>query len=137
MEAEIRQAEGLTLVGKADSGHWVVMDGPPEFGGNEAGTKPMELLLISLGGCTGMDVISILNKMRVDFDDVKIEVSGTRREEYPQTFTEVHVKYKFWGDVSEDKVKEAIEKSQEKYCGVSATLRGTAEVTYDYEIIEE
>lgn len=137
MEVEVKNVEGLNFLGKADSGHWVVMDGPSEYGGTEGGSKPMELVLIALGGCTGMDVVSLLDKMKVNYDDLKIEVSASREEDHPKIFTEIHIKYKIWGDVPEEKVKKAINKSQEKYCSVSEILQNSAEVNYDYEIIEE
>ncbi|KXB06094.1 hypothetical protein AKJ53_01360 [candidate division MSBL1 archaeon SCGC-AAA382F02] len=137
MEVEVKNVEGLNFLGKADSGHWVVMDGPSEYGGTEGGSKPMELVLIALGGCTGMDVVSLLDKMKVNYDDLKIEVSASREEDHPKIFTEIQIKYKIWGNVPEEKVKKAINKSQEKYCSVSEILQNSAEVNYDYEIIEE
>lgn len=137
MEALVKQVEGINFLGKSDSGHWVVLDGPSEFGGSEAGSRPMELVLIALGGCTGMDVASLLDKMRVEYDDLRLEISAERKEDHPKIFTKIHITYKIWGDVSEDKVKKAIEKSQNKYCSVSEILRNSAELTYDYEIIEE
>lgn len=137
MEALVKQVEGINFLGKSDSGHWVVLDGPSEFGGSEAGSSPMELVLIALGGCTGMDVASLLDKMRVEYDDLRLEVSAERKDEHPKIFTKIHITYRIWGDVSEDKVEKAIEKSQNKYCSVSDILRNSAELTYDYEIIEE
>lgn len=137
MEALVKQVEGINFLGKSDSGHWVVLDGPSEFGGSEAGSSPMELVLIALGGCTGMDVASLLDKMRVEYDDLRLEVSAERKDEHPKIFTKIHITYRIGGDVSEDKVEKAIEKSQNKYCSVSDILRNSAELTYDYEIIEE
>lgn len=136
MEAQIKQADGLNFIGKSDSGHWVVMDGPEDLGGSGAGTRPMELLLVALGGCTGMDVVSLLDKLRAEYDGIQLEIEAEREDEHPKVFTEVHVKYKIFGDPEESKVEKAVEQSQEKYCSVSATLRGTAEVTYEYEIVE-
>lgn len=138
MEVEVRNIEGVTFIGKGESNHWVSLDGPEKFGGSEAGSKPMELVLISLGGCTGMDITSLLNKMRVNYDDFKIKLSAERSEEQPKIFTKIHIKYIFKGkDIPEDKIEKAVNLSQEKYCSVSAMLREAAEVTYEYEIREE
>jgi putative redox protein len=98
----------------------------------------MELLLLALGGCTGVDVISILKKQRQQITDYRIEVSGERREEYPRAYTRLFVKHILRGQgVSEQAVARAIELSDHKYCSVAATLRGTAEIVTSYEIIEE
>lgn len=124
-------------MGKGKTNHWVVMDGPFELGGSEAGTRPMELVLVALGGCTGMDVVSILGKMKVKFTDFKISITAEEKEEYPKIFKKIHIKYLIYGDVPEDKVKKAIELSQTRYCSVSGILRKSAEVTYEYEILRE
>ena len=138
MKVEIKNVEGLNFIGKGDSNHWVALDGPEEHGGFEAGTRPMEMVLIGLGGCTGMDVISLLNKMRVEYDDLQIEIEASRKEEYPKIFTDIHIHYKVFGeDPSENKVKKAIDKSQNKYCSVSAMLQEAADIEYDYEIIRD
>jgi len=137
MYAEVQHVKGLTFVGKGESNHWVVLDGPSEFGGTEAGTKPMELVLIALGGCTGMDVTSILEKMKVKYTDFKIAITADRAKEYPKKFTKIHIKYSIHGDVPEEKMKRAMELSQTKYCSVLEMLRKSAEVTYEYEILRE
>jgi len=137
MQAEVQHVRGLTFVGKGKTNHWVVMDGPFELGGSEAGTRPMELVLVALGGCTGMDVVSILGKMKVKFTDFKISITAEEKEEYPKIFKKIHIKYLIYGDVPEDKVKKAIELSQTRYCSVSGILRKSAEVTYEYEILRE
>ena len=134
MRAEIRHVAGLTFAGKADSNHWVVMDGPTAFGGFEGGTKPMELLLIALGGCTGMDVVSLLQKMKVKFEDFRIEISAERKEEHPKVFTKVHIKYIVRSSEPKEKIEKAVELSQKKYCSVSAILRQTAEITYECDV---
>jgi putative redox protein len=97
----------------------------------------MELVLVALGGCTGMDVVSILGKMKVKFTDFKISITAEEKEEYPKIFKKIHIKYLIYGDVPEDKVKKAIELSQTRYCSVSGILRKSAEVTYEYEILRE
>ncbi|KXA95711.1 hypothetical protein AKJ65_01110 [candidate division MSBL1 archaeon SCGC-AAA259E19] len=138
MEVEVKQVEGISFLGRADSDHWIVMDGPSDLGGYDAGSRPMELLLIALGGCTGMDVVTLLDKMRVEYDHLEIRISASQREEYPKIFTEINLEYKIFGEkVPEDKVKKAIDNSQNKYCSVSGVLRKSADISYDYEIIEE
>jgi len=135
MRVEVQHVKGLTFVGKGETNHWIVMDGPSAFGGTEAGTKPMELVLIALGGCTGMDVVSLLEKMKVKFADFKVSITAEQKEDHPKTFTKIHIKYVVEGDVPEDKVRKAIDLSQQKYCSVSEILRKSAEITYEYEII--
>ena len=136
MQAEIQHVKGLTFVGRADSNHWVVMDASSEFGGTEAGTRPMELILIALGGCTGMDVASILEKMKVRYKDFKVIVNAERTENHPKTFTKIHIKYLIWGDVPEEKIKRAIELSQTRYCPISQILKISADLNYEYEILK-
>lgn len=98
----------------------------------------MELLLISLGGCTGMDVISLMDKMRVPYDRLKIEISTETAEEHPKYYTKIHIHYIIYGkDLPLDKVEKAINLSQEKYCSVSYMLGKAAELTYDHEIREK
>lgn len=136
MKVEVKQADGLTLIGKGESGHWIVMDTTKEFGGNEAATKPMELLLISLAGCTGMDVISLLKKMRVDFQDLKVRVEAERRDKHPRVFTNIKIEYIVYGeDIDEEKLKKAINKSQEKYCSASAMLKKSVPISYTYQVL--
>ena len=135
MRAEVRHVAGLSFVGKADSNHWVAMDGPTAFGGAEAGSKPMELILIALGGCTGMDVVSLLKKMRVEFSDFKVEISAEKKEEHPKTFTKVHIRYIIKSTAPKEKIEKAVELSQKKYCSVSAILRQSAEVTYEIVVL--
>ncbi|EHR78009.1 stress-inducible protein, OsmC/Ohr family [Thermococcus litoralis DSM 5473] len=104
----------------------------------EKGISPMKTLLLSVAGCTAIDVVMILQKMREPLEDLEVEISGERREEHPKIYTKVHIHYKIYGNVNEEKAKRAIELSQEKYCSASAHLKlsGT-EVTYSYEIIRE
>lgn len=99
------------------------------------GPTPMEMVLMGLGGCTGMDVASILAKMRVDFDRFEVVVTGSRGDEHPRVFNRVSVVYRIWGDeISEDKFKKAVDLTQEKYCSVLHMVNKTAEVNYSYEI---
>ncbi|MBN2279052.1 MAG: OsmC family protein [Candidatus Marinimicrobia bacterium] len=133
MKIEVFQAKDATLISKADSNHWVVMDSSNQFGGSEAATKPMEMLLMSLGGCTGMDVISLLKKMKVDYHDFRIEINGDRGEEYPKPFIRIELDFYFKGtdlESKRDKIEKAVFLSRDKYCGVSAMLSKTAEMVY-------
>jgi putative redox protein len=136
MEAIIKQVDGITMVGMADSNVWITMDGPKEFGGSEAGVRPLELLLIGLGGCTGMDVISILAKKRASLDDFKVHIEADRTDEHPKIFTEIRMKYVFYGkELNPKHVEEAIALSQEKYCSASAMLKKACKIKHEYEIV--
>jgi len=135
-EASVRWADRMTFVGRADSNHLVPMDSGPEFGGDSSATKPMELLLVALGGCTGMDVVPILKKMRQDVAAVEINIAAERSEEHPKPYTSIDVEYVVTGrNLDEEKVKHAIELSQEKYCSVSAMLRKVCPVNYTWRIV--
>lgn len=134
VKVELKQAYGMTLVARADSNNWVVMDTSEEVGGHNAGPRPMELLLMGLAGCTGMDVISILDKMKIRYDDFRIEIEADKAETHPKVYTKIHIKYRIWGDVPEDKLKTAIDLSKEKYCSAQAMLSKAAEITSEYEI---
>jgi len=135
--AYIKQVKGITFAGKTDSNHWVIMDGPEEFGGSNAGIRPKELLLLGLGGCTGSDVVSILNKKRVKLEGFEMNIDSELCEEHPQTYTKMHIEYVFYGnDVMEKDVERAIELSQTKYCGVTKMFEKAAEITYSYKIVK-
>lgn len=126
---------GITFAGRTDSNHWVVMDGPEKFGGSEAGVRPKELLLLSLIGCTGADVASILAKKRVQLDGFNIELNAEESEEHPIVYTSIHIEYIFYGtDIAEKDVERAIELSQTKYCGVTAMLEKAVTITSSYRI---
>lgn len=135
---EIKFVDGMTFIGRGDSNHWVVMDGAETVGGTDAGTRPMELVLIALGGCTGMDVVSILRKKRVKFDKFEMKITGERAEEHPKVYTRVNIEYVIYGnEVNPKDVEHAIELSQSKYCSVSAILKKSgAQVNYTYKIIQ-
>jgi putative redox protein len=115
--------------------HKILMDASPEVGGRNAGPRPKPLLMASLAGCTGMDVISILKKMKVEVTGFNILVEGTLTEEHPKQFTAMHLIYEFTGhNLPPDKIERAIELSQEKYCGVSATLKKAINISYEIKI---
>jgi putative redox protein len=134
-EIVLKQVDGITFVAKGNSNHWVVMDGPPDFGGSLAGSAPKELLLMALAGCTASDVVPILKKKRVPLQGFEINVKGKERDEHPKIFTEIHVEYVFYGDgINPADVERAIELSETKYCSVSAILRASAPITTSYRI---
>lgn len=119
------------------NGHKIYIDAEQEYGGKNLGPRPKLFLLLALGGCTGMDVVSILKKMKIEFDEMKIIVEGDLAEEHPKKFTNVKLIYLFKGSNLEiDKIKKAIELSQEKYCGVSANLRDSMKVEYEVKIVK-
>jgi putative redox protein len=130
--------EGLQFVGSADSGHAIVMDGEASVGGGNTGVRPTELLLIGLGGCSGMDVVSVLKKKKQHITGVEMRVSGTKAKEYPQKFTDIDIEFVVRGkDVSEEAVKRAVQLSMDKYCSVKATLEGAAKISFSYKILED
>jgi putative redox protein len=103
----------------------------------EGGISPMKLLLLSVAGCTAYDVVMILQKMREPIEGLEVEISGERREEHPKIYRKIHLHYRIYGDVKEEKAKRAIELSQDKYCSASAHVKlSGAEVTYSFEIIK-
>jgi len=117
-------------------GFKIPIDADPSVGGNDYGPKPKPLTLVSLAGCTGMDVISILRKMRITPDYFNIEVEADMTEEHPKTYTDFHIIYQFRGDdLPMEKLKKAVDLSQERYCGVSALLAKAAKITYEIKIL--
>jgi putative redox protein len=115
-----------------NSGHKVVMDAKAEAGGEDSGPRPMELLLMGLGGCSGIDVAMILEKGRLSIDEFRIELSGTRAEEMPQRFTEICMHYVVKGQgITPEKVERAIVLSRDKYCSASASLNAKLKITYE------
>ena len=137
MNISVKWIDGMLMVGKSGSGHAVVMDGPPEIGGENLGVRPMEMLLLGMTGCTMIDVVSTLKKMREDVVDCQTQVSADRSEEYPKVFTNIHVHFVLRGkQLNPSKVDKAIKLSAEKYCSASIMIGKTAIITHDYEIIE-
>ena len=114
------------------TGNAVQMDGSPSIGGQNLGARPMEVVLMSLAGCSSIDVISILKKMKQEVTDYDVEVTAERRDEIPSIFTKIHMKFIVKGnELEEEKVKRAVQLSAEKYCSVSKILEPTAEITWD------
>jgi putative redox protein len=137
MKARVKWVEDVMFLGESGTGHTVVMDGPEEAGGHGTGMRPMELLLLGMGGCTTFDVIEILKKSRQDVRDCVVEIDGERSEEVPKVYTNIHVHYKITGkDVKANFVERAIKMSIEKYCSATLMLAKTATITHDYEIID-
>lgn len=139
MKARIKWVENATFLGESGSGHAVVMDGPPDMGGRNLGVRPMELMLLGMGGCTSFDVVHILKKSRVHVTDVVAELFAERAETDPKVFTSIHVHFVVKGrDLNETKVRKAVELSAEKYCSASIMLGNAGVViTHDFEMVEE
>jgi len=136
MNARVRWTVGMRFDGLAESGGAMTMDARPEHGGEGAGPSPMETVLLALGGCTGMDVISILVKMRAPLAGLEIAIAADRADEHPRVFTRIALEYVFVGDgLRPEQVSRAVELSQERYCSVSAMLRKAAELTYSWRIV--
>jgi putative redox protein len=113
------------------SGHEIKMDAAEEIGGENSGARPTELLLNAVAGCTGIDIISILHKMRLEPVTFRMDVEGARADEHPKRFTEINIHYILEGDLPEDKVVRAIQLSKDKYCSVSHSLNATITVSYE------
>lgn len=138
MKAIIKQIEGCSFIGKADSNHWVSIDTKKEISGSDAATHPMELVLLALGSCTGCDVISILQKKKVVLQDFEIHIDAERTEEHPRVFTKIHLEFVFVGsELNPIPLERAIELSQQKYCPVSAMLRPSVSIATSYRILEK
>ncbi len=119
------------------NGHKVRMDAPVEGGGHNSGPGPKKLMLVALSGCTGMDVVSILKKMRVDLEKCNIEVQGDVSDEHPKQYTKMHVIYEFTGkNLPMDKLEKAVKMSADTYCGVQALYKKAIEVTSEIRVIE-
>jgi putative redox protein len=137
MKARVKWVEEVTFLGEAGSGHAIVMDGPPESGGRNLGARPMELLLLGLGGCTAFDVVTILRKARQSITDCVVEISAERAETVPKVFTRIHVHFVVTGkSLAEPQVKRAVDLSAQKYCSASIMLGKAAEISHGYEIRE-
>ena len=137
MKARVKLIEGVSFVGQTESGHAVVMDGPPDSGGKNLGPRPMEMLLLGLGGCSAFDVVHILRKSRLDVRDCVAEIGATRAETDPKVFTKIHVHFIVTGKALDPKrVEQAVKLSAEKYCSASIMLGKVAEITHDFEVLE-
>ncbi|PNX53748.1 MAG: osmotically inducible protein OsmC [Thermoplasmata archaeon M9B2D] len=135
MKAVLKQVKDCSFIGKADSNHWAAIDTPKEVCGLDAATHPMELILLALGGCSGSDIVSILNKKKVMLEDFEIYIDAERADSYPKVFTKIHLEYVFYGQQIKPKhVEHAINLSHEKYCSVMGMLKGSVSITSSYKI---
>lgn len=137
MKARVKWIEGAMMVGESGSGHAVVMDGPEAHGGRNLGVRPMEMLLIGMGGCSEFDVVQILRKARQPVSLCEVELSAERADTEPKVFTRIHAHFRVAGKgLTEKAVARAVQLSAEKYCSASIMLGATAEITHDFEIVE-
>jgi len=137
MRARVKWIENVSFLGESESGHAVVMDGAADAGGRNIGMRPMELLLIGMGGCSSFDVVTILKKARQPITDCVAEISAERADEVPKVFTKIHVHYVVTGNnLTPNHVERAVRLSAEKYCSASIMLGKSAEITHDFEIRE-
>lgn len=135
MKVRVKWIEDVAFMGESETGHAVVMDGSPENGGRNIGMRPMEMLLIGMGGCTSFDVVTILKKARQPIVDCVAVISAERTNEIPKVFTKIHVHFVITGnDLNETQVARAVKLSAEKYCSASIMLSKSVEITHDYEI---
>jgi putative redox protein len=137
MQARIKWKDGASFLAESGSGHTVLMDGPPEAGGKNLGPRPMEMLLMGTGGCASFDVVMILKKSRQDISDCVVEIEAERAPQEPKVFTRIHFHFILTGkQLNRGQVERAISLSAEKYCSASIMLAKTAELTHDFEIVE-
>jgi putative redox protein len=136
MQATVRLKEDDSLEGVTESGHQVVMDRSPDVGGQNLGSRPMEMLLLGLGGCAMIDVVLILRKARQAFTDIRVEINAERASEVPQVFTRIHLHFVVAGEqLDSRRVDRAISLSAQKYCSATKMLDSVAQITHDFEIL--
>jgi putative redox protein len=137
MNLSVNWVDGMLMVGKSHSGHSITMDGPIDIGGENLGVRPMEMLLLGVAGCTMIDVVTTLKKMRQNLTHCETKISAERADEHPKVFTDIHIHFIVQGkDLDSKKVDKAITLSAEKYCSASIMLGKTANITHDFEVIE-
>ncbi len=138
MKAIIKWLDGASFVAESGSGHCVVMDGPEDAGGRNSGVRPMEMLLMGMGGCASFDVVNMLRKSRQDIVDCQAQLEATRSDGIPSVFTDIHIRFLVSGrNLKEAQVKRAVSLSAEKYCSASIMFeRSGTRISHDYEIIE-
>lgn len=138
MNVRVKWLDHMSFVGESGSGHSVVMDGAPEDGGRNLGVRPMEMVLLGLGGCATFDVVLILKRARQQVEDCQVLIEAERAGEIPKVFTKINIVFQVKGkNLSEKQVAKAVSMSADKYCSVSKMLEHTAEITHSYEIIED
>ncbi len=137
MKARVKLIEGVSFAGQSESGHTVVMDGPPDGGGRNLGVRPMEMLLLGLGGCSAYDVVHILRKARQPITDCVADIDAERAPTDPKVFTRIHLRFTVTGKgLDPRRVEQAVKLSAEKYCSASIMLGKTAEITHEFEVVE-
>ena len=137
MNTTVKWIDGMMMVGESASGHAIVMDGPEDLGGKNLGIRPMEMLLLGMGGCTTIDVVSTLKKMREEVRDCRVEILAARADEHPKVFTKIHLNFIINGsNLNEKKVEKAVSLSADKYCSASIMLGKVADITHDFTINE-
>ncbi|SDY67146.1 OsmC family protein [Nitrosomonas sp. Nm58] len=137
MKSRIKWQDGIHFTGETESGHAVQIDGAPDIGGKNLGPRPMELILLGLGGCSSIDVILILQKSRQEITDCVVEIDAARATEDPKVFTDIHLHFIVTGkNLKAQQVERAINLSAEKYCSASIMLKSTVNITHDFEIVE-
>ncbi|MDO9105878.1 MAG: OsmC family protein [Methylovulum sp.] len=137
MQATVKWVDGVMFVGETGSGHAVVMDGPPEHGGRNMGIRPMEMILLGVGGCSSFDVVQILQKGRNDIVQCVTEISAERVDAIPSVFSKIHLHFIVSGHaLKASAVERAIKLSAEKYCSATIMLGKAVEITHDFEVIE-
>ena len=137
MEATVKWVDGRTFLGESGSGHTVVMDGPPDHGGRNIGIRPMEMILLGVGGCSSFDVMDILQKGRHDVVDCVAELTAERVDVVPSVFSKIHLHFKVSGrNLKDSVVQRAVKLSAEKYCSASIMLGKSVEITHDFEVID-
>ena len=135
MRATVKWLDGAAFVGESGSGHAMVLDGAPAAGGRNIGARPMEMMLIGLGGCSAFDVVLILRKSRQAVTDCRVELEAERADTAPRVFTRIHMVFVVSGsELRESAVRRAVELSAEKYCSATAMLRASVEITHEYRI---
>ena len=138
MKGTVTLQAGSTFEGVAGSGHRVTMDVAPEVGGQNLGLRPMEMVLLGLGGCTAIDVLHMLRKGRQPITDMRVELNAERAEDVPKVFTRIHLHFVLTGaGLDPHKIERAINLSASKYCSASMMLNKTAEMTHDFEIVKQ
>ena len=136
MEARVKWHENAVFIAESGSGHAIVVDGPAEIGGRNLGPRPMELMLMSVGSCSAVDIVQILKKARQPVSGCEVKVSGERADTDPKVFLKIHLHFFVSGaGLSENHVKRAVQLSAEKYCSASIMLGKAAEITHGYEIV--
>jgi putative redox protein len=137
MKARVKWVEDVCFMGETESGHAVIMDASPDVGGRNLGMRPMEMLLVGMGGCSSIDVVTILKKSRQPITDCVAEISAERADDIPKVFTKIHVHFVVTGKgLNPAQVERAVNLSAEKYCSASIMLGKAAQMSHDFEIVE-